>query len=337
MKIDENSESGDLFSLDSIFSSINKNTTNLNSEINLFVNCPKDSNISESNQNFDDCFLLINCNKGIEEYISSSINKNYSENNLYVNGSKNIRQNKEVLSDSYNQKKRDVIFLNKKRSNFNIFTPAENEDKSDSRKLINEVKNSKIKYYYYENNKSKKNILDDRKSQDNESGKRKKKKNIFARKDCTESRMKKVKSHFHKILFKKTNELFKELFEEGVYEEEIEIKKLPQSFISKATKKINKPMMKKTYKDLLSHNFQSKKDVDSKNYKHNKNKISYLKKKNFERCEFLNMTYENIFEEYLNSKEFENDISDLMEIEQKEYVKNYIIKAINYISYYNKL
>ena len=49
------------------------------------------------------------------------------------------------------------------------------------------------------------------------------------------------------------------------------------------------------------------------------------------------MTYENIFEEYLNSKEFENDISDLMEIEQKEYVKNYIIKAINYISYYNKL
>ena len=351
MKIDEHSETIDLFSSDFSLASTNKNTaTNPISEINLFFDCPQNSIISKSIQNFDNYSVLDNYNiftyKGIEEEISSSISKYYSENNPYVNGSKNIRQNEEVLPDSYNQKKSDVIFLNKKRKNFNIFAPGENEDESysrnnfkiftpgeneDARKLINEVKKSNIKYYYYENNNSKKNILEDRRmSQDYERGKGRKKKNIFIRKDGTDSRLKRVKSGFHKKLFEKTNELFKERYKK-------EIKRLPQSFISNATKKMNKLMMKKTYKDLLLFDFESKKDVDLRNYESNKEVISYLEKKNFEHCEFVNMTYEQIFNEYLNSKEFENEIDHLIEIEQIEYVKNYIIKAINYISYYTQI
>ena len=48
------------------------------------------------------------------------------------------------------------------------------------------------------------------------------------------------------------------------------------------------------------------------------------------------MTYIQLFTEYFNSKEFEMEIEKLAKKESKEYIKNYIIKASNFINYFQK-
>ena len=43
------------------------------------------------------------------------------------------------------------------------------------------------------------------------------------------------------------------------------------------------------------------------------------------------MTFGELFKEYLESREFEKDILKLKQKETPEYIKNYIIKAYNFI------
>ena len=60
------------------------------------------------------------------------------------------------------------------------------------------------------------------------------------------------------------------------------------------------------------------------------------KKVNFEKIK--NMKFSDLFNEYLKSKEFEDDILKLKkeDKESQEYINDYIIKAINYIKYFSK-
>ena len=50
------------------------------------------------------------------------------------------------------------------------------------------------------------------------------------------------------------------------------------------------------------------------------------------------MTYRELFDEYLKSKEFEEDILKLKneEKEEQKYINNYIIKANNLMNYFSK-
>ena len=50
------------------------------------------------------------------------------------------------------------------------------------------------------------------------------------------------------------------------------------------------------------------------------------------------MTYIELFNEYLESKEFENEINNLKEKEKEKlsYIKNYIIEAYNFIKFFSK-
>ena len=50
------------------------------------------------------------------------------------------------------------------------------------------------------------------------------------------------------------------------------------------------------------------------------------------------MTFRELFKEYLESKEFEEDILKLKnkDKEDEEYIKDYIILAYNYIEYFSK-
>jgi len=48
------------------------------------------------------------------------------------------------------------------------------------------------------------------------------------------------------------------------------------------------------------------------------------------------MTFTDLFNEYLKSNEFEEDILKLKEKENNEYINDYIIKAFNFIKYFSQ-
>ena len=82
---------------------------------------------------------------------------------------------------------------------------------------------------------------------------------------------------------------------------------------------------------------------DLKKFNKNLEVIKYLedneeisKKVNFEKIK--NMKFRELFDEYLKSKEFEDDIMKLKkeDNESQEYINEYIIKASNFINYFSK-
>jgi hypothetical protein len=131
----------------------------------------------------------------------------------------------------------------------------------------------------------------------------------------------------------------------------------PQCFIKEINKIRNKEIINKSFKELVNIDFynryQSNKNnteedkqnlvesPDEKKYKNNSKVMKYLeknedirKKINFD--DFENLTFEQLFNEYLKSEEFDEHIYKLKLKESKEYVKKYIILAFDYINYFSK-
>ena len=158
---------------------------------------------------------------------------------------------------------------------------------------------------------------------------RKKKKNIEHRKDNADNIRKKIKVKFHKILKNSINEKLKNAGSKYIF------KALPQSFITNITKKINRPILDLPLEEIFKK-FIGKEKNNRKNnlsvleYLENHNDIS--EKANFN--EIKNMKYEEIFNEYLLSKEFKKVISTLKkDNENEKYIKDYIIKAYSLINF----
>ena len=107
---------------------------------------------------------------------------------------------------------------------------------------------------------------------------------------------------------------------------------------------MNKSILDLTLKELLSKNFcynNKGKNADLQRYNHNLFVLKYLEK-NKDICEKSNfniikdMKYSQVFNEYLISKEFEFEISTLLQQrENDKYIKNYIIEARNFLNYYS--
>ena len=104
----------------------------------------------------------------------------------------------------------------------------------------------------------------------------------------------------------------------------------------KPDKKIELKKEKKKKKNVHTNpdKEKCKKNVEVVNYLENNEEIS--KKVNFEKIK--NMKFSDLFNEYLKSKEFEDDILKLKKEnkESQEYINEYILKAINYIKYFSK-
>ena len=134
---------------------------------------------------------------------------------------------------------------------------------------------------------------------------------------------------------------------------------LPQCFISSITKKRNDiSILNMTFKEIMSTDFfkkyglknresftkkKRKKDIpDKQKYENNMNVIRYIEENEeiFKNTNFdviQKMTYSELFDEYLKSKEFEEDILKLkMKEEEKNYINDYILKANNFINYFSK-
>ena len=166
----------------------------------------------------------------------------------------------------------------------------------------------------------------------------KKVKRIYHRKYNSDNIRKKIKVRFIKKLIHSVN---KRLKLAGTRKK---FRPLAQKLISTVTKEKNKAFFNLPFKDIFSKNFsEGKESVDSdlRNLNNNLSVLKYLEK-NIEvseksnYCNFKNMTFGEIFNEYLKSNEFEMEINRLIiSNENKEYISDYIIKANTLIEFFS--
>ena len=171
---------------------------------------------------------------------------------------------------------------------------------------------------------------------------------IKRRKENTDNLRKKVKNKFLKSFKNRINMKLKVAKSEYLFDY------FPKIFSSNITKKENKIIINKKLVELLKTNFfeeynkkniienEHEKKINEKKYYHNLEVLKYLeenenvkKKINFDYIK--EMTFEKMFKEYLESKEFEEDILELKKKKEKpEYIKNYIVIAYTFIEYFSE-
>ena len=262
----------------------------------------------------------------------------------------NINKEKKAESNIINtsgeidkQNKFRVYSLN----DFNIFHPGGN---SDYYKQIKAGLNQQIFNQLEEDNnkpslnKSKFKISKARNRKNKRKTKEKRK-----RKEKPDDVRKKIKSRFLKTTKNRINQMLKNAKSKEFFDF------LPQCFICNISKLKNKPIIHMTFKQLMSQKFYEdeekknnklflnrKTNPDKKKYENNTKVLKYLED-NYEICKksnftvIGNMTFKDLFKEYLKSEEFEKEIEKLKDEQNNvNYIKDYIIKAFGFINYFLK-
>ena len=271
--------------------------------------------IINNNELQSDIFPLFNDNmdKGISYYDFQ--NNNFCSNHFTIpfHINQDSYQNNENKNNNNLSKKN---FLNKKRkrkfnveypNDFFIFSPG-----GENKNIIDEI----LQKYENQNNIIPKEI-------DN---------SLNTRKDDSDNIRKKIKNKFITKLKIKINQNLKNAGSKKFF------KLLPHIFACNISKDLNRVMFDKTFKELFSINFLDSEDennINFKNYKNNKDVLEYLEKEKdiSEKSNYKwykNLTFYQIFDEYLRSKEFENEIKILtLKGEKDYYIYNYISLAYN--------
>ena len=247
-----------------------------------------------------------------------------------------------TLGDIDKQNKFRVYSLN----DFNIFHPGGNVEyykqikEELDEQIFNQLEEDITKLNL---NKSKFKIYNTRNKKNRKKVKEKKK-----RKDKPDDVRKKIKSRFLKTIKNRINQMLKIAKSKKFFDF------LPQCFICNISKLKNKPIMNMTFKDLMSQKFyedeekknekflNKKTNPDKKKYDNNTKVLKYLED-NYEICKksnfnvIGNMTFKDLFKEYLKSEEFEREIEKLKEEQNNEnYIKDYITKAYGFINYFSR-
>lgn len=133
-------------------------------------------------------------------------------------------------------------------------------------------------------------------------------------------------------------------------EKNMKFKSLCPTFISCVTREKNKEILEFKYKDILKKDFikdiskTDEKKVNKKKliqeYEHNLEVLEYLEKNEEIRVKsgfdlIGDMLYKDLLNEYFNSEDFIKSIEKLREEkESEEYIQEYLIKAKNYVSFF---
>ena len=159
------------------------------------------------------------------------------------------------------------------------------------------------------------------------------------RKEMPDEIRKKIKSRFFKDLRKFINKLFTE----NDIKKKLEF--LPQDFISNISKPENKSMLDKTLEQIILENSDDNSENDNNEDKNKNNLIllDFLKEKENQNkykirkiYNIFNTKIRELFNEYLKSDEFEQSIIRLKEEgNYSEYIKDYIIKAEEFVNYFS--
>ena len=243
-------------------------------------------------------------NMGIEEQPNLSTEDDSSALFSYSN----LENNSQQLSTDENE---DNILYNK--PNF-----SREESENNRRKIFNVV---------YRENTPILNIQNESSSNDLSYLKKKRSKERRRRRENRDNILKKIKiDFFNNYMFKKINEVLK-------YEEsKLYFQKFPISFVNDISKKINKEIINMTLLEI----FKKKELCNGKyldNYYHN---LKVLKngevQENEELKKILNKKYCELYEDYLNSKEFR--ICQINRLKEKNMDDKYIEKYLYHAKYY---
>ena len=284
-----------------------ENSDNINDEKSDIFKSSNDNkiNIQYSNEDLSYTYIFNNLD-----------NSFYNNSNIFINKEFSINQNKEE----------NEIIINKKRRLFNVVYPNTffifNKGGSDHyirnyiENSIKPLKNSKKEYLFP--------FI---------KGKREKCK----RKHNADNIRKKIKAKFLKSLRIQVN---KKLTLGGSKKN---FNYLQQIFISNVSKQFNGRVLDLTFQELFSINFCKGDNNDGhsnlQKYIDNISVIKYLEerpeisqKSNYKL--FKDIKYYQIFDEYLRSKEFENEIYRLKRKYKDNYINKYIKLALNLNDYF---
>ena len=209
-------------------------------------------------------------------------------------------------------------------SQFQIFSNNNNENNS------NTFNPDKQKY----NNKKENLMITKTKTKKNEtiSDKNKKKKK-YLRKFKPDSLRKKIKARLHKKLKEIINKNLKECGSKMFFDY------FPQPFITNVNVMHNKAYLKLTMRTLFKMVFGNK-TKDKEKVETNLKVLNYLDSNDKIRIKsgvdiFLNSTYEDIIQKYINGKLFDEDVRKLyMQGETKEYIDKYIFIGKHWVEFY---
>lgn len=148
----------------------------------------------------------------------------------------------------------------------------------------------------------------------------KKQKTYNLRKDCL---MKRICTHLHKFVYNKMNELLRLTTNSTDY-----IFKLPKRFTSNFLFGHNKLLLKSKIKDVYTIKI---KDMTADSLKHNISIIQSVESKRFD--SFINLTFEEAYDEYMKSSELLKHLKSLRKKEGKIYCLSIKSSLSNYISY----
>jgi hypothetical protein len=255
--------------------------------------------------------------------------KNLNEESEQIKNKKGRRIKKKISKKKIKKKKLITIF--KKHDKFKIFKvfdpPGESEiNKQIKKEILKILEKKNINLIFNIEYKEKK------------------------RKFMSDNIKKKIKARFLKSLKNKIQ------IKLDKANSDLKMDFLQQCFISDISKERNSKIINKTLKELMSTDFfdiyeneknkdekekpeksTEKERINKKKYENNLKTIEYLEK-NKEIKEKINfdvigdMTFKSLFNEYLYSKEFEEEILKLKSQESSKYVKDYIIYAYNFIT-----
>ena len=262
-------------------------------------------------------FININIPKKNESYFLNNINPNYfyqiyNPLNLLlpIQYSQDIKEPKE---------KNQTLFANHSTIDSNDST-----DTSKTKKKIFKVittGDGVFNNVKYENNFDEKNF---------EIKKREKTKR--KRFENADNIRKKIKCSFNKILFHKLNLILKN---EG---SKLFFERLTREFISNGNKTSNKKIINMTLKEILKKKEFYKSEISEKKYYHNIKVIESLENEKNKRIEkILNMKYRDLFNEYINSDDF--NIDEINRLKSKNmsdsYIKRYIYFSNHFIDFFS--
>jgi hypothetical protein len=117
----------------------------------------------------------------------------------------------------------------------------------------------------------------------------------------------------------------------------LNFEKFSQKFVSDVSKKTNKDIIYMTLLEIIQNKklFNEDKKVDYSNYQNN---LNITKKEIKSLQEMLNKTFAELFEEYLDSKEFKVDEINRLKRKgmTKDYINRYVLVAKNFIKFFSE-
>ena len=221
------------------------------------------------------------------------------------------KEKEELLSHYFKSSKdnnTNKIFCDRRQNIFQVNYRIRNDFKEIDNDLLSELSNEKI-------------FLNDKVLP-----------KIKRRRENLDNILKKIKTNFfNNYLYKKINEILKSK------QNKLYFVKFPISFVNDIKLDANRELINITLLEIISNkDIYNEKDLN--NYYHNLKVIENEEiNKNEELKEILNKKYFELFEEYINSKEF--NIDEIKRLKNNNmdniYIERYICQSKNFIEYYS--